>query len=52
MRRLVGENFEGERVKRIAGKDGGRFVEGAVHGGLAAARSSSSIDGRSSWISE
>ena len=36
MGRLVGEDLEGQRVQRIAGKDRGRFVEGVVHGRLAA----------------
>ncbi len=35
-RRVVGDNVEGERQQRVAGKDRGRFVEGLVHRRLAA----------------
>ena len=34
----VGEDVEGKRQQAVAGEDGGRLVEGAVHGRLAAAQ--------------
>ena len=34
----IGEDLERQRVQRIAGEDRGAFVEGAVHGRLAAAQ--------------
>ena len=37
-RRLVGDDVEGKRQQAVAGKDGGRLVEGLVHGRLAAAQ--------------
>ncbi len=36
VRRLVGEDLEGQSVQRIAGEDRGAFVEGAVQSRLAA----------------
>jgi hypothetical protein len=38
MRRRVGHELEGERLKRVAGEDRGRLVEAAVHRRLAAAQ--------------
>lgn len=35
--RCVGEHVERQRLQRIAGEDRGGFVEGDMHGGLAAA---------------
>jgi hypothetical protein len=36
--RLAGQQFEGERLQRVAGEDGGRLVERDVAGRLAAAQ--------------
>ena len=36
--RLVGKDVESQRQQAVAGKDGGRLVEGLVHGRLAAAQ--------------
>ena len=33
----IGENFEGQRQKRVTGQNGGGFVKGAVQRGFAAA---------------
>ena len=37
MRLRIAQNFEGERQQRVAGKDGGRLVEGDMQRGAAAA---------------
>jgi hypothetical protein len=36
--RAIGQYVEGQRQQAVAGEDGGRFVEGPVHGRLAAAK--------------
>ena len=36
--RAIGDDVEGQRQQRVAGQDGGRLVEGLVHGRLAAAQ--------------
>jgi hypothetical protein len=52
MGRRVAQDLECQRQQRVAGQDRRRFVEGDVDRRLAAPRCSSSMQGRSSWMSE